>query len=258
MSAALEVNVGFEFPSQTFLVATEDQVRKLKYSGIDPDLYGDTVDVAMLGLPTLNVLISSGIPILGGVHLSQRFKQIEPFHLEEEITVSGQILEINPHPRGCILRCEFSYARADGSVCVEAVRSGITPIGPKELSMGIPRPDESLDGFFEIMRRTLVPQDVADFSDEAGNLIHSHPEVAREHGFRAPIAAGLMGIHFYREALEKLYMPETFDLEVWFRRPMFWDDTLSLIAHREGERITQMHLLGSNGKPTSNCVVYAV
>ena len=258
MSAALEVEAGFEFPSQTFLVATGDQTRKLKCSGIDPELYGETVDVAMLGLPTLRVLMACGIPILGGVHLSQRFKQIEPFHFEEEIAISGRILEINPHPRGCILRCEFSYARGDGTVCVEAVRSGITPIGPREASAGISRPDESLDGFSEIMRRTLVPQNVADYSDEAGNLIHSDPEVAREHGFRAPIAAGLMGIHFYREALEKHYTPKAFDLEVWFRRPMFWDDTLSLVACEKGGRITQMHLLGSDGKPTSNCVVHAV
>jgi hypothetical protein len=258
VSAALEVDVGFEFPSQTFFVETGNQARKLKCSGIDPNLYGDTVDVAMLGLPTLRVLMACGIPILGGVHLSQRFKQIESFHLEEEITVSGRILAINPHPRGCILRCEFSYTRADGTVCVEAVRSGITPIGPTESSEGILRPDESLDGFSEIMRRTLVPQDVANYSDEAGNLIHSDPEVAREHGFRAPIAAGLMGIHFYREALEKQYAPKDFDLEVWFRRPMFWDDRLSLVAREEGGRITRMHLLGSDGKPTSNCVVHAV
>jgi hypothetical protein len=258
VSAALEVDVGFEFLSKTFSVTIEDQTRKLKCSGINPDLYGDTVDVAMLGLPTLRMMMASGIPILGGVHLSQRFRQIEPFHLEEEITVSGSILEINPHPRGCILRCEFSYGRVDGTVCVEAVRSGITPIGPKEASGGIRRLDESLDGFLEVMRRTLVPQDVADYSDEAGNLIHSDPAVAREHGFRSPIAAGLMGIHFYREALEKHYTPKDFDLEVWFRRPMFWDDTLSLVACEEGGRITRMHLLGSDGKPTSNCLVHAV
>lgn len=258
MSAALEVEAGFEFPSQTFTVATVDQTRKLKCSGIDPELYGDKVDVAMLGLPTLRVLMASGIPILGGVHLSQRFRQSEPFRLEEEISVRGRILELAPHPRGCILRCEFSYARADGTVCVEAERSGITPIGPKEASAGIPRPDETLDGFEEVMRRQLVPQNVADYSDEAGNLIHSDPEVARQHGFRAPIAAGLMGIHFYREALEKRYTPESFDLEVWFRRPMFWDDTLSLVAREVDGRVAAMHLLCSDSKPASNCVVHAV
>jgi len=258
LSAAPEIESGFEFPARTFTVAKADQTRKLKCSGIDPALYGDDVEIAMLGLPTLEVLMACGIPILGGVHLSQRFRQIEPFQLEEPITAAGRILEINPHPRGCILRCQFSYTRADGTVCVEAERSGITPIGARDPSDGIPRPDESLEGFIEIMRRELVPEQVADYSSEAGNLIHSDPEVAKEHGFRVPIAAGLMGIHFYREALEKAYQPKAFDLEVWFRRPMFWDDTLSLVAREESGRIAAMHLLCSNGKPASNCVVHAV
>ena len=122
----------------------------------------------------------------------------------------------------------------------------------------ISRPDEDLTGFSEVLRRPLEPQNVADYSDEAGNLIHSDPKVALEHGFRAPIAAGLMGIHFYREVLETHYAPSAFDLEVWFRRPMFWDDTLSLVAREENGRIAAMHLLGSDGKPTSNCVVHDV
>ncbi|MEC7301164.1 MAG: hypothetical protein VXV97_01160 [Pseudomonadota bacterium] len=258
MSAAPDIECGFEFPTRTFSVTKADQERKLNCSGIDPALYGDQLEIAMLGLPTLEVLMACGIPIMGGVHLSQRFHQLEPFHLEEPITAAGRILEINPHPRGCILRCQFTYSRADGIVCVEAERSGISPIGAREPSYKIPRPDESIEGFSEIMRRTLVPDQIADYSSEAGNLIHSDPDVAKEHGFCAPIAAGLMGIHFYREALERAYRPKSFDLEVWFRRPMFWDDTLSLVAREEDGRIAAMHLLCSNGKPASNCVVHAV
>ncbi len=258
MNGTPEIVSGLEFPTRTFTVKKADQNRKLKCSGIDPELYGNDVEIAMLGLPTLEVLMSAGIPILGGVHLSQRFRQIRPFQLEEPISVDGRILEINPHPRGCILRCRFTYARADGTVCVEAERSGITPMGDKEPSDGIPRPEETFEGFSEIMRRKLVPDLIANYSNEAGNLIHSDPEVAKDHGFRAPIAAGLMGIHFYREALEKLYQPKSFDLEVWFRRPMFWDDTVSLVAREVSGRITAMHLLGSNGKPASNCVVHVV
>ncbi|MEC8200483.1 MAG: hypothetical protein VX085_13100, partial [Pseudomonadota bacterium] len=124
MSAAPDIECGFEFPTRTFSVTKADQERKLNCSGIDPALYGDQLEIAMLGLPTLEVLMACGIPIMGGVHLSQRFHQLEPFHLEEPITAAGRILEINPHPRGCILRCQFTYSRADGIVCVEAERSG--------------------------------------------------------------------------------------------------------------------------------------
>ena len=258
MNAALDLEAGFDFPVQEFVVERAGQARKLNCCGIDPDLYGDAVDVVMLGLPTLNVLIDSGVIIMGGVHLTQRFKQLEPVRFDEPVSVSGRILELGPHPRGAVLKCRFAYTRADGTVLVEAVRSGIIPMGEPGPSAKLSRPDEDLDGFDEIMRHPLDPPKVAEYSDSARNLIHSDPEVARQHGFRAPIAAGLMGLHYYREALEKRYAPSTFDLEVWFRRPMFWDDTLSLVAQEVEGRIAAMHLLNSDGKPTSNAVVPAV
>ena len=255
----VDLEIGFEFPSYAFCVSADDQSHKLKCSGIKPDLYGNNVDLAMLGLPTLRVLMAYDIPILGGVHLSQRFRQINPIRLEEEIIVKGSITDINPHPRGCILSCKFTYRTSSGNLCVEAERSGIVPIRARKTSLGIPRPEERLDGFVEIEKRSLEPKKVAEFSSEAGNLIHSDPLVAIQHGFRAPIAAGLIGIHLYREAIEKhCARPKYFNMEVWFRRPMFWDDTLSLVAKKEKGQIAAMHLLGPNGKPTSNCVIHAL
>tara|TARA_Y100000588_G_C14266426_1_gene930128 strand:+ start:2947 stop:3717 length:771 start_codon:yes stop_codon:yes gene_type:complete len=252
----LKIGSGFEFPTQEFFVSKEDQKFKLACCGIDPDLYGEEVDITMLGLPTLRVLMACSIPILGSVHLWQRFRQLKPFKFGERILASGKVLRVEPHPRGCILTCDFTYMDSRGEIRIEARRSGISPIGPREPSQDITRPEEDLEGFSEIMRRVLEPEKVADFSSEAGNLIHSDPKVAREHGFRAPIAAGLMAIHFYREALARYQDSTDFDLEVWFRRPMFWDDTLSLVAKKRQGKIESMHLLGSDGKPTSNCILH--
>ena len=132
-------------------------------------------------------------------------------------------------------------------------RSGIVPVGAKEKSHENFRPSEQLDGFLERNRYLLNPKKVADFSSEAGNLIHSDPKVAKQHGFRAPIAAGLMGLHFYRKFIVENFETKSFDLQVWFRRPMFWDDELSLFVKEYNFKTFDMHLLGSNGKPTSNC-----
>tara|TARA_B100002052_G_C15759191_1_gene541486 strand:- start:553 stop:993 length:441 start_codon:yes stop_codon:yes gene_type:complete len=142
-----------------------------------------------------------------------------------------------------------------GNVRVEAQRSGIVPVGAKEKSHENFRPSEQLDGFLERNRYLLNPKKVADFSSEAGNLIHSDPKVAKQHGFRAPIAAGLMGLHFYRKFIGENFESKSFDLQVWFRRPMFWDDELSLIVKEYNSKTFDMHLLGSNGKPTSNCQI---
>ena len=259
MKLKIDLKVGLEFSPQTFIISSDDQKAKLECCDIEPNAYGNFVDVAMLGLPTLQVLMDSGIPILGAVHLSQRFQQLHPLRLDETIRISGKIIGIKPHPRGSILCCEFKYENEEDKICVKATRSGIIPLGDKKPSDGIFRPKEDLDGFVKICQKTLEPSKVAEFSKEAGNLIHSDPQVAQKHGFRAPIAAGLMGVHFYREIIAK-YMgnPECFDMEIWFRRPMFWDDTLLLWAKTENGNIHAMHLLGSDNKPTSNCLIHSV
>lgn len=258
MSALPDIAPGFDFPVQEIVIEPEAQARKLAFCGIDPGLYGETVDVVMLGLPTLQSIMAAGVPVVGGVHLMQRFIQRRPIRLGEPVVIAGRVLSRVPAPRGSILESAFSYARRDGTVLVEAVRAGIIPDGNTGPAPAEPKPDESLEGFAPVMTRTLEPDKVAAYSEEAGNLIHSDPEVARQHGFRAPIAAGLMGLHYYREALETRHRATGFDLEVRFRRPMFWDDTLTLVAREESSRIVAMRLLGSEGKPTSLATVHAV
>ena len=244
---------GFEFPETVIQISEEEQKHKLSCCDIDGSIYGNEVDVTMLGLPTLEILMAAGIPVLGAVHLFQKFHQFKPIYLGEQISIVGKIAQVSPHERGCILACNFSYIDDMGDVRVEAQRSGIIPIGSKESSKEIFKPSEQLDGFVEKARYLLDPKKVADFSSEAGNLIHSDPKTAKQHGFRAPIAAGLMGLHFYRKFISENSNSKSFDLQVWFRRPMFWDDELSLVVRDLKSEKYDMHLLASNGKPTSNC-----
>ena len=117
VSEALEKGCGYEFAPWTFCVEKKEQVRRLNCSGVNPEIYGNQLEIAVLGLPTLKVLMAADITILGGVHLSQRFRQIESLKREEPIPIAGQKMKINPHPRGCILRGHFKYARSNGRVC---------------------------------------------------------------------------------------------------------------------------------------------
>ena len=149
MKVQIDPELGLEFSSQAFIISSDDQKAKLECCDIEPNAYGNFVDVAMLGLPTLQVLIDSGIPILGAVHLSQRFQQLHPLRLDETIRISGKIIGIKPHPRGSILCCEFKYENEEDKICVKATRSGIIPLGDKKPSDRIFRPKEDLDGFVE-------------------------------------------------------------------------------------------------------------
>ena len=99
--------------------------------------------------------------------------------------------------------------------------------------------------------KRLVPEDVAAFSDEAENLIHSDPQVARRFGYRAPIAAGLMASHFMMEMLARPGTVERLEMEIRFLRPMFWDDELRIFGAERDGRLAELAIVNPEGKPTS-------
>ncbi len=107
-------------------------------------------------------------------------------------------------------------------------------------------------------RHQLVPEKVAAYSIEADNLIHSDPETARRFGFRAPIAAGLMAVHFMLAALRRPGPIEQLRATVRFRRPMFWDEALEVWGRRaagDSGPLTALAVINPEGKVANACVV---
>ena len=83
------------------------------------------------------------------------------------------------------------------------------------------------------------------------NRIHDDPEIARQFGFRAPIAAGIMGSHIMMEALVRDGggPPQQLAMEVRFRRPMFWDELLTVTGERTNGHLSRVALMKPEGKP---------
>ena len=120
---------------------------------------------------------------------------------------------------------------------------------------GVPAADPT-EGLTKIGEKQLVPEKVAAYSDEAENLIHSDPETARRFGYRAPIAAGLMAIRFMMEALSKQAVPQQLDLQIRFRRPMFWDEKLDIWGRHDDEgKLKQIAIVNPDGKLANDCVI---
>lgn len=80
-----------------------------------------------------------------------------------------------------------------------------------------------------------------------GNPIHYDPAAAKAGGFRAPIIGGGMGVHYLAAAIWREFAPQTVDLDIYFRRPIFWDDRLSLRV-REEEGTWTAICLAKDGK----------
>jgi len=241
------LEAGFAFKTVEFAVSRSFQEEKLRAAGLDAARYGDRADPTFLGHGALQAMSESGISILGQVHMTQRFRLHRAPRLDEPLTVAGEVTQVETVPRGRRVRCRFSYRDRAGREVCETERSGLRPDPARKRGPGggaAAPPDEP--GFEEIAQHRLTPEGVAAYSDDELNAIHNDPEAARRFGFRAPIAAGLMGIHYYVAALSEAGIPDRLDLAIRFLRPMFWDDRLSL-----QRRAGRMRLLNPEGKPAS-------
>ncbi len=241
------LEAGFAFNTVEFAVERVFQEAKLGAAGIDAGRYGNLADPTFLGHGALKAMHESGISILGQVHMTQRFRLHRAVRLDEPLTVAGEVTRIEAVPRGRRVWCRFSYRDREGREVCRTERSGLRPDPARKRGPGgggAPVPDE--DGFEQVAEHRLTPEGVAAYSDDTLNAIHNDPEVAARYGFRAPIAAGLMGIHYYVAALAGDGMPERLDLAIRFLRPMFWDDRLGL-QRRNG----RMRLVNPEGKPVS-------
>ena len=242
------LEAGFAFETVEYTVERAFQEAKLRAAGIDAAHYGDVADPTFLGHGALKAMHESGISLLGQVHMTQRFRLHRAVWVDEPLTVAGEVTRIEEVPRGRRVRCRFSYIDREGREVCETERSGLRPDPARKRGPGggASAPLDE-DGFEAVAEHRLTPEGVAAYSDDTLNAIHNDPEVAARYGFRAPIAAGLMGIHFYVAALAgDGGVPERLDLAIRFLRPMFWDDRLRL-QRRDG----RMRLVNPEGKPVS-------
>ncbi len=251
---------GFEFPARRFAIGRDFQVAKLECCGIAPALYGDRLDITLLGFPVLEAMLESGLELTGMVHMFQRFRQSRPLGLDTPLSQTGRITRIEPHAKGHVIRSAFDFEAEDGGRPLSIERASLLPGPAPDGAPGgaADRPADTIESVTALSSTRLIPELVARYTDEAGNLIHSDPEVARQYGFRAPIAAGLMGVQLLLAALVDGAPPEALDISIWFKRPMFWDDRLTVLAKRQGGQITDLRLQNDEGKATSLARIDAI
>ncbi len=254
--------VGYVYEARAVAIDRAQQLAKLSACGIDPEVHGDRLDLTFLGLPILDALLEPGVPLQGQVHLYQRFIQHAPVAMDVQLHMRGSITAIEQVAKGEAVRWSFLFADPEGRELVTVDRAGLRPRSGVSGSGGatdfLAAPDEDALGFKELWQRTLRPEEVARYSSDGRNRIHSDPDIARQFGFRAPIAAGLMAVHYYLEALARRGTVDSMDLEIWFKRPMFWDERLTLQNQTDGGRLTAMRIVNQAGKIASQARVNAI
>ncbi len=230
MSVPAHEQVGYTFASWGTAVDDERQGRFHKAAAIDSALFGGKVDVSVLSNDCLHGARPREALGAKRLHIGVRVRQMRPVPLGEGLSVEARVTAIQPDRRGRYIEVAFQFRASDGSVPVEIDHKSLILDTAPTPAASRPKPrNAEIEGFDVLREVILTPEMVRGYSYEFPHLTaHHDPEAAAAIGMRAPIAQGLMGFGLLFQEYVRGGMPEAFDIEAKFKRPIFWDDVLSL------------------------------
>ena len=244
---------GFNYLPDTVAVTAAHQVDKLLACGIDADIFAGQVDPAFFIGIAIHAGINSGISAEGNINMLQSLRMHRPVLLDEELAVKGQIVAVTEVPRGLRVDTDVWFEDTHGQRVISAPRTSLRPdpqrAESKNHSAGVTDKDndkgagerpqpvvDDLSALEFLASYQLTPEGVRAYSME-GNSIHYEMEPAQKAGFRAPLIGGGMGVHFLMAELWQAHKqsggPEAFDAEIYFRRPIFWDDAVAVYSRAD-------------------------
>lgn len=237
----LDPYAGFEYEEGEVLVSAEYQEEKLELCGIDPALFHGTVDASFFIGLAIRAGVASGISAEGNVNMLQSLIQHRPARLDEPLRVRGRITAVTPVPRGRTIHTDAWFEDSSGQRVITARRTSLKP-DPQASARGAgtrPAPVLTDPGSATVVAsHRLTPDLVVAYSEE-GNSIHYDLAAAQKAGFRAPLIGGGMGVHYLLAALY-LEQPRTsFDLDIYFRRPIFWDEQFNVVRQDQAMALTR-------------------
>jgi acyl dehydratase len=257
----LKLDEHFKYPEYEVCVDAKEQATKLSCCNIAPDVYGDYADVTHFAVETILAAKRGGASINGSVHVSQDFEVRAPVKLGETLTLRGEVTSVEPVPKGDMVACRFEFVRPNGDVPLVLGRTSLradpsrmhAPKNTQRRAKTSPEPSN----LQLASSHQLEPEKVARYSDEADNLIHSDPAVAKQFGFEKPIAGGLMAVRYMMSHLWRNGPVASLNMSVRFMRPMFWDDELKLhVSEAPAQQLVMLR--GRDGKAANQAVVREV
>lgn len=224
---------GFELEPQEIIVTSDVQAEKLSACGLNSDDLDGWVDASFyIGLG-IQAGITSGISAEGNVNMLTSLIQHRQVRLDEPLTVRGKITAVTDVPRGQAIETDVWFEDAKGQRAISAPRKSLRPKSDTKTSGAGDRPApviENVDAMNQYQHYQLTAERVKAYSSE-GNSIHYEMDAANKAGFRAPIIGGGMGVHYLVHTLWQECQPTVWDLSIFFRRPIFWDDAFIVAAN---------------------------
>ena len=232
----IEPYKGLKFQDRVMTVEAEEQQRLLRLCGIDPTVFGDKIDPAGFISLAIQEGVRNKVHANATINMVQHLVQHRQMRLGEKLTVSGQILDMAEVPRGRVATSEVWFSGEDGKRALTAGRKSLRPDASKVGLRGAgERPVPVITDVTRLKAVgsfTLTPEGVTAYSGPH-NPIHFDPEVAKRNGYRAPIMGGTQCVRFLTAEIWRRFTPQTLDMDIYFRRPLFWDDTFSVMVDEQ-------------------------
>ena len=235
----IEPYKGLKFQDRVMTVEAEEQERLLRVCGIDPHVYDGKIDPAGFISLAIQEGVRNKVHANATVNMEQHLIQHRQMKLGEKLTVSGEVMEMEDVPRGRVATSEVWYSGQDGRRALTSARKSLRPDASKVGLRGTG--DKAVpviadvSSLKEVGRFTLTPEAVKAYSGPH-NPIHFDPEVAKRHGYRAPIMGGTQCVRFLTAEIWRRFKPQALNLDIYFRRPLFWDDAFTvMVDEQDGE-----------------------
>lgn len=246
----IEPYPGLQYRERQLVVEAKEQARLLGLCGIDPAVFGGMVDpVAFISI-AIREGVRNGVSSKGAVNMAQTITQLRPLPLDEPLTVGGGILTVEEVPRGKVAFSQTWFAGADGERVITSTRKSLRPDPAKAAVRGTghkPVPViQDLGRLKAVNRIQLTPECVTAYTGP-NNPVHTDPEAAKRSGYRAPIMGGSQGMRYLSAELWRHFRPRVLDLEIFFLRPIFWDDAFEVMVE-ESAASWQAICLAKEGK----------
>jgi acyl dehydratase len=226
---------GFRYKERVMVVDPANEARLLGHCGIDVSLFGGNIDPAAFISLAIQEGVRNGISSNGGVNMVQGIVQHRPLRLGEEIVVTGEILDVEQAPRGTVTTSETWFANKRGERAITAFRRSLKTDPTKQADPNLrgagerpPAVVTDVGGLKSLGRFTLTPEHVKGYGANTTNYIHTEPEAAKRAGYRAPIIGGGQGVRYITAAIWRKFNPKMLDMDIYFRRPLFWDDSFDV------------------------------
>ncbi|MEO7726645.1 MAG: MaoC family dehydratase [Burkholderiales bacterium] len=256
----IEPYKGLKFQDRVMTVEAGEQQRLLSACGIDPLIYDDNIDPAGFISLAIQEGVRNMVHANATVNMEQHLIQHRQMKLGEKLTVSGQIMSVEEVPRGRVATSEVWFSGEDGQRALTSGRKSLRPDASKVGLRGAgdkPMPViADVSSLKSVARFTLTPECVKAYSGPH-NPIHFDPEVATRHGYRAPIMGGTQCMRFVLAEIWRRFKPQTLDLDIYFRRPLFWDDTFSVMVDEQDGKWKAI-CLAKEGKVTTEARINSI